>query len=115
MILTNILTDLSIAILIWLSAIILHEMGHYTTAQDKGYKPRFILKKLSVVVDEYVPPAHERNILGAGVVTGGLIILATGWFVLGFFPSLIILYWFGCRSDIKRLQTLKRLEKEKIL
>lgn len=115
MIITNIIADLSMAIVIWFTAIIFHEIGHYTVAQNKGYKPRFILKKLSVVVDEYVPPAHEKKILAGGVVTGGVIILATGWLVLGFFPSLIILYWFGCRSDIKRLQTLKRLEKENIL
>ena len=107
MMFSQILGQLFMATLIFLGAILIHEMSHYQKAVSLGYKPRY--KNFTVIIDEPVSTMDEKKILSAGVITGLIFIGVSGWLTLAFWIPIIIMYYLGCKHDFKRMRKLRKI------
>lgn len=103
-------SDLLVAFVILIISFIAHEAGHLMAAKNLGYKTKARFKKGSFEV-VYWPSVTQRddiNILERGLFFGFSISLLSVLLTVYWSPMVLILYFVGCRYDLKRLNVLYR-------
>jgi len=91
-------------------SVVFHEAGHFLVAKRIGYKPftKFDGFFPMVSINTFVTPNDDIMIIKGGLIFG-LIPIFVGCLVIPLFIiPVIVAYIFGVRSDIKRLNRIRK-------
>jgi len=90
-----------------LLSIVVHEYAHYLTAINKGYKAKFFFtwkKGLGVDLINVTSNKDYIVILEKGMFSGFVVLIAGLVFFWFWSPMVFIVYYFGCRSDLRNIK-----------
>jgi len=94
------------SICISITAMVIHELGHYFAAKSLGYDAMIQLKgtKLTteVIFDGEIDKDKHKGIAIWGIISGGLVIIAAANIHI-FYLLMAAPYITGCHNDIKEL------------
>ena len=103
-------SDLLVALLLLFISFVAHEAGHIHTAQRLGYKvkARFRKGSLEVLYWPNVTQADDLKVLNNGLLWGFSISLLSVLLTVYWSPLVLVLYFVGCRYDLKRVGVLSK-------
>ena len=97
------------SVLIFIAAILMHELGHYLSARSKGFKPKIIIEDMKITTEfevDKISKSDEKEILLSGILLGMVPIMFAS-FIHVYYLLPMAAYIMGCQSDYKKLRRLK--------
>ena len=110
-----IIFELIIMVVFFGFAVYIHEWGHVLKLKRYGYNRKVVFDRYNKCFKVNVPNTLSLNqkidVLFAGIILGLFTTFLSILFLKIMFVPLILIYLFGCRSDIKEIRRMAKLKK----